>query len=159
MIKRINGTWFEFHHLGLPEGKYFNPKKTVVIGYRAFEENANIEIENIKTMGVTVYTTNDLKEFGINRIFDEAFKIATKDTSGLHISFDLDVIDPNVAPGVSVPEINGITRNETKEITNYLKNKKELIKSFDLVEYNPLNDQDEKTLEIALEIITQIIKK
>lgn len=152
-LNGLNQELSEFH-----EGSYFDPRKTVVIGYRAFEENATQEIENIKTMGVTVYTTNDLKEFGIKRIFDEAFKIVGNKTNGLHVSFDLDVIDPLIAPGVSVPEKDGINKNEVKEIINYLNSKKNLLKSFDLVEYNPLNDEDNKTLQIALDIIKEIDK-
>lgn len=152
-LNGLNQELSEYH-----EGNYFNPKNTVVIGYRAFEENAHDEIENIKTMGVTVYTTNDLKEYGIKKIFDEAFSIATKNTNGIHVSFDLDVIDPNLAKGVSVPEVNGINQDEVLEVLNYLKLKKDLIKSFDLVEYNPLHDTDKKTLNIALNIIKEIEK-
>jgi len=137
---------------------YFDPKKTVVVGYRAFEENAKDEINNIKNMGVTVFTTNDIKEYGVKKVMDMAYQIANNNTNGLHISFDLDVIDPNLAPGVSVPEINGINLEETNEIINYLNDKKETIKSFDLVEFNPNNDQDNKTLNIALNIIKEITK-
>lgn len=152
-LNGLNKDLSKFH-----DSVYFNPKNTVVIGYRAFEENAKDEIENIKNMGVTVYTTSDIKEIGVNKIFDEAFKIANKETSGIHISFDLDIIDPNYAPGVSVPEINGLNLSEVDEILNYLENKKDLIKSFDIVEYNPLNDKDLKTLKIATNIIEKISK-
>lgn len=140
------------------DGNYFNPKNTVVVGYRAFEQNANLEIENIKTMGVTVYTTEDIKKYGVQKIMDMAFMIASNQTDGIHVSFDLDVIDPNLAPGVSVPEVNGINQEETDEILTYLSEKKKIIKSFDLVEYNPLLDIENKTLEMALHIIKKITK-
>ena len=109
-------------------------------------------------MGVTVYTTEDIKKYGVSKIMEEAFKIAFKNTSGLHISFDLDVIDPDIAPGVSVKEKNGINLDETKEIINFLNTKKKYLKAFDLVEYNPLNDQNNTTLEIANYILENIIK-
>lgn len=140
------------------DGVYFNPKNTVVVGYRAYEDNALDEINNIKTMGVTVYTTKDIKEYGINKIMEQAFKIANQNTDGIHISFDLDVIDPNIAPGVTVKEENGINLDEVDEIINYLNNQ-DNIKSFDLVEYNPLNDIDDKTLILANNILNKIIKK
>ena len=152
-LNGLNEDLSKFHN-----SKYYDPKKTVVIGYRAFEENAKAEINNIKTMGVTVYTTNDIKEYGVTKILEQAIKIASNNTSGIHISFDLDVIDPKIARGVSVTEIDGINLEETNEVIKILQNKKDLIKSFDLVEYNPLNDQDNQTLNIALDIINKMIK-
>ena len=135
--------------------EFYNPHNTVVVGYRAFEENANLEIENIKTMGVTVFTTNDIKEMGIDKVMELALKIANNNTNGLHISFDLDVIDPSIAKGVTIKEKNGINIDEVNNIMNVLK-KQTNIKSFDIVEYNPLNDTDKKTLEIALDILNKI---
>ncbi len=135
---------------------YFNPKNTVVVGYRAFEENAMSEINNIKTMGVTVFTTKDIKEYGVEKIMQQAFSIANKNTDGIHFSFDLDVIDPTIAKGVTVKEKNGINLDEVDKIVNLITKEKK-IKSFDLVEYNPLNDVDNKTLEIANNILNKII--
>ena len=152
-LNGLNQDLSKFH-----DGNYYNPQNTVVVGYRALEENALAEIQNIQTMGVTVYTTEDIKKYGVSKIMEEAFKIAFKNTSGLHISFDLDVIDPDIAPGVSVKEKNGINLDETKEIINFLNTKKKYLKAFDLVEYNPLNDQNNTTLEIANYILENIIK-
>ncbi len=151
-LNGLNKDLSKFH-----DGVYFNPKKTVVIGYRAFEKNSNLEINNIKTMGVTVFTTKDVKENGIQKILDLAFKIASPNNNLVHVSLDLDVIDPLIAPGVSVKEPNGLTENEIMEAVSYLKNKLNTINSLDLVEYNPLNDTNDKTLNIALEIINKII--
>ena len=139
------------------KNNFFNPKNTVVVGYRAFEDNAKDEIENIKTMGVTVYTTNDIKELGVHKVMEMAYKIATNNTDGIHISFDLDVIDPLIATGVSVPESNGITLEETGDILEFIKYHEDKLKSLDVVEYNPLNDKYSKTLNIAVNIIKKII--
>lgn len=140
------------------KGDFFNPKNTVVVGYRALEENANLEIDNIKTMGVTVFTTNDIKEMGVEKVMELALKIANRNTNGLHISFDLDVIDPDIAKGVTVKEKDGINLDEVNQITNILKQQSN-IKSFDLVEYNPLNDIDKNTLEIAQNFLNKITKE
>ena len=152
-LNGLNQDLSKFH-----DGNYYNPQNTVVVGYRALEENALAEIQNIQTMGVTVYTTDDIKKYGVSKIMEEAFNIALKNTNGLHISFDLDVIDPEIAPGVTVKEKNGINLQETKEIINFLNTKKKYLKSFDLVEYNPLNDRNDATLEIANYILENIIK-
>lgn len=85
---------------------------------------------------------------------DKAFKIAG---NKVHISYDLDIIDPQIAKGVSVPEKNGINEIEAKEIIKYLKTKIELIKSFDLVEYNPNFDANRKTLNIAKNLLENFI--
>ncbi len=152
-LNGLNKDLSKFH-----DSNYYNPQNTVVVGYRALEENALAEIRNIQTMGVTVYTTEDIKKYGVSKIMEEAFYVALKNTNGLHISFDLDVIDPEIAPGVTVKEKNGINLQETKEIINFLNTKKKYLKSFDLVEYNPLNDRNDATLEIANYILENIIK-
>lgn len=136
---------------------YINPKNTVVVGYRAQEENCNLEMNNIKKMGVTVFTTEDIKKEGPNNIMKKAIDIASKNTNGMHISLDLDVLDPTIAPGVSIPEDNGINDIEMYEIVDEILKHKNLIKSIDLVELNPSFDKDDKTKNIALNILNKII--
>lgn len=135
---------------------FINPKNTVVVGYRAKEDNAKVEIDNILNAGGTIFTTDDIKKYGVNKIMEDAIKIASKNTDGIHISFDLDFIDPKDAPGVSVPEVDGIDKKTAIEIIHYLNNTHN-IKSFDIVEYNPLNDKDNITLDIAKEILDYVI--
>jgi len=155
-LAALNGLNQELSHFH--DGIYFNPKNTVVVGYRAFEENAYLEIENIKTMGVTVFTTKDIKEMGVDKVMELALSLASKNTDGIHVSFDLDVIDPIIAKGVTVKEKNGLNLLEVNLITKFLNNL-DNIKSFDLVEYNPINDQNNETLNIAINIIKDIFKK
>ncbi len=136
------------------DGKVIQPSKTVIIGARSIDE---AEKDNVRYSGVTVFTTEDIKEKGIDAIMDEACKIACYKTKGIHISYDLDVIDPDIAPGVSIPEFDGITEEEAMKINEYIvKNFKEVL-SFDLVEFNPLRDVNRKTEQIALNILAQII--
>jgi arginase len=89
---------------------------------------------------------------------DKAFEIALNNTLGTHISYDIDVIDPVIAPGVSVPEINGINLNEANEIMDYLVSRKPDIKSMDIVEFNPTRDILDKTKEIASNLLNKFIK-
>ena len=128
------------------QGKIIQPSKTVIIGARSIDEK---EKDNVRYSGVTVFSTEDIKEKGIDTIMDEAFKIAGFKTKGIHISYDLDVIDPEIAPGVSIPEFDGITEEEAMKINEYLVNHMKEIISFDLVEFNPLRDIDRKTEQIA----------
>ena len=151
-INGLNNKLSLFHNQ-----EYYNPKNTVVIGYRSEEENKEIELNNVKEMGVTVFTTQDIKELGIKTVIKTAFQIATKDTNGVHISYDLDVIDPIVCPGVSVPEANGISDNDAYLILDEVLNYKDNITSFDLVEFNPTKDINKKTETISLNLLNKII--
>ena len=137
------------------QGKIIQPSKTVIIGARSIDEK---EKDNVRYSGVTVFSTKDIKEKGIDAIMDEAFKIAGFKTKGIHISYDLDVIDPEEAPGVSIPEFDGITEEEAMKINEYIVNHIKDVVSFDLVEFNPLRDIERKTEQIAINILAQIIK-
>lgn len=137
------------------DGKIIQPAKTVIVGARSIDD---AEKDNVRYSGVTVFTTQDIKEKGVEAVMDEAFKIAGYKTKGIHISYDLDVIDPDIAPGVSIPEFDGLTEEEAMKINEYIvKHFKEVL-SFDLVEFNPLRDIDRKTEQIAINILSQIIR-
>lgn len=137
------------------KGKIIQPSKTVIIGARSIDE---AEKDNVKYSGVTVFTTEDIKNRGVEEIMKEAFRIAGYKTKGIHISYDLDVIDPQFAPGVSVPEFEGINEEEAMQITDFLVNNIKDVVSFDLVEFNPLRDINRKTEQIALNILAKIIQ-
>ena len=137
------------------DGKVIQPSRTVIIGARSIDE---AEKDNVKYSGVTVFTTQDIKEKGIEAIMDEAFKIAGYKTKGIHISYDLDIIDPDIAPGVSVPEFDGINEEEAMQINEYIINHMQSVLSYDLVEFNPLRDVDRKTEQIALNLLAQVIR-
>lgn len=136
------------------DGKVIQPSRAVIVGARSIDE---AEKDNLRYAGITVFSTNDIREKGIEAVMEEAFKIASFKTKGVHISFDIDVIDPEVAPGVSVPEYDGLTEEEAMKINQYITKNMKNVLSYDLVEFNPLRDQDRKTEQIALNILTQII--
>lgn len=138
------------------KGNYYNPKNTVIIGGRDIDK---WEMPNIEKCGVTVFTTRDLKEQGIDNIIKKAMEIALNNTNGVHISYDIDIIDPKIAPGVSVPAINGINEDEAYLIIDEVLKYKDRIKSLDLVEFNPTRDIDKKTETITKNILDKIIEK
>ena len=140
----------DFHN-----GNYFNFKNAVLLGARDIDEPD--ELNNLKDAGVTIITTEDIKKYGINKMAEKAFSIASDGTNGIHISFDLDCIDCDIAPGVSVPVKNGINLNEAYGFVDYIIKNKEKINSFDLVELNPLRDTDKITEKIAKNILNKLI--
>lgn len=137
------------------EGNTIQPSKTVIVGVRSLDEG---EKENLRYAGVTVFTTEDIKEKGVEKVVEEAFAIAGEHTKGIHISYDLDLIDPEYAPGVSVPEYDGITIDEAMKINELIIKHIESVTSYDLVEFNPLRDQNRKTEQIAVNLLAQIIQ-
>ncbi|HMY35185.1 MAG TPA: arginase, partial [bacterium] len=77
-----------------------NPENTVLVGIRTLDDG---EIDNIRRMGVTVFTMRDIDEQGMSKIIRQAIDIAARDTAGIHVSFDADSMDPSIAPGVGTP--------------------------------------------------------
>lgn len=139
----------EFH-----SGNFYKPENAVIVGARDIDP---LEIENLKEAGVTVFTTEDVQREGADVITRKAFEIASNNTNGVHISFDLDLIDPKIAPGVSIPAKDGIDLEESSSMIQTIIKKKDLVKSIDLVEYNPTRDIDNKTKVIALDILNKIL--
>lgn len=138
-------------------GNYFNFKNAVLFGARDIDEP--YELNNLKEAGITIITTEDIKKYGIEAMCQKAFKIVSNGTEGVHISYDLDCIDCDIAPGVSIPVKNGLNLDEAYFFVDYIIKNKEKIKSIDLVELNPLRDNDNKTTEkIALNILNKLIK-
>ena len=139
----------DFHN-----GSFYNPKNTVIVGGRDIDP---LEQENLKDAGVTVFTTEEVHEKGMKAVMEEAVKIACDNTNGMHISYDLDVIDPVICPGVSVPAKDGINLEEAYEAVDQIIKYKNKLKSLDLVEYNPLRDIDSKTKVIAKTVLESLI--
>lgn len=133
------------------DGPRFNPKNAVVLGGRDID--LPDELNNLKDAGVTIFTTQDIKEQGCETIYKKAFEIASKGTNGVHVSYDLDVIDPKIAPGVSIPAIDGINLDEAYSFAKFMVQNKKLLSSIDFVEYNPLRDKDNVTLDICKNIL------
>lgn len=138
------------------DGNYFNFQNAVLVGARDIDEP--YEIQNLKDAGVTIITTEDIRKYGVDAMYHKAFEIASNGTNGIHISYDLDVIDPKIAPGVSIPAANGLNLEEAYSFIGYMLRNKEKIKSIDLVEFNPTRDINKKTEKIATHILHELIE-
>ncbi len=152
-INGLNRELSKFHH-----GPYYDPKHTVIVGYRAQEANQQEELQNVQKMGVTVFTTETIKQLGMKKVMEQALEIVGTNTDGIHISYDLDALDPTVAPGVSIPEPNGLTLEEGIQFIDALTPYQEQITSFDLVELNPLFDHEDQTILVAEKILKRFLK-
>lgn len=134
------------------KGPVIDPHKAVVVGARAVDPE---EWTNLRDAGVTVFTTEDIQLMGAHEVMERAFRIAGEKA---HVSYDLDLIDPKTAPGVSVPETEGISEQEAMELVAELTRNIDKIVSFDLVELNPLRDLNGRTEDLAVRILDQIME-
>ena len=135
-------------------GQVIQPAKVVVVGAREIPKH---EKDDIKYSGITVFTMDDINQKGLENVLDEAFEIVNFKTQGFHVSFSLDIIDPEFAPGVSSPVDDGLTEEEAMKINEYIiKNIKNVV-AYDLVEFNPLRDQNRKTEQIGVNLLAQVL--
>ena len=137
------------------EENFINPKNCVIVGARSIDK---LEYVNIEKSGATLISDEEVKKIGIKEAMRKSFEIANNGTEGVHVSFDLDVINPLLAPGVSIPEKDGFSLQDVDETIAVIIENIKNIKSFDLVEFNPMRDIDDKTLRIAIRILNKIIE-
>ncbi len=131
------------------------PRNTVVIGVRDLDAG---ERETLKKAGVTVYTMRDLDERGMRDVVDEAIRLASDGTAGVHLSFDLDVVDPEDAPGTGTPVQGGITYREAHLAMEMLSDRANIL-AIDLVEVNPVLDSQNMTGVLAAELAQSVLGK
>ena len=136
------------------DGNFYNPKNAVVVNARDVEES---ELENLKDAGVTIFTSDDIKDQGIKSIMRQAIKIASEGCEGIHISYDLDIIDPEFVPGLSYPVKGGIDLEEAFDIIDEIIKNKDILKSMDIVEFCPSRDKDNKTKIVACKMIQKLL--
>ncbi len=127
------------------------PQNIFVLGARSIDKKEKVVTNKAN---INVISTDYLLKHDTKEIIDNIFKAMP---SKVHVSYDLDLIDPLDAPGVSVPEIDGIRKKQAYEIVDCLKKYQQRITSFDLVEYNPTFDKNDKTLKIAVDILNKFM--
>jgi arginase len=103
-------------------------------------------------MGLHAFTMRDIDERGLRSVMNEAVAIATRGTGGMHVSCDVDWIDPGEAPGVGTPVRGGATLREAHLAMEIIHDADALV-SMDLVEINPILDRQNHTAELAAELV------
>jgi arginase len=130
-------------------------RNTVLIGIRDVDAG---ERDFIKKSGVTCYTMRDIDERGMRDVLDEAIKTASDGTAGIHLSFDLDVVDPEDAPGTGTRVDGGISYREAHLAMEMFSDRANLV-SMDLVEVNPVLDTQNMTGVLAVELAQSALGK
>jgi arginase len=125
-----------------------DPERTVIIGLRNLDDR---ERERVREARIHVFTMKDIDRSGIAEVMERAIALASRDTLGVHVSFDLDACDPSVAPGVGTPVKGGLDYREAHMVMEMLADSGTLA-ALDLVEVNPTLDVRNSTAELGTEL-------
>ena len=129
--------------------------KLVIIGARELDQP---ERELIKAKGIACYTMHEVDRKGIQQIVEEAIQIASDGTDGVHVSFDLDVLDPMEAAGVGTPVPGGLNYREAHFACELLAESAK-VTSVEIVEVNAQLDHDRRTARLAVELVASLLGK
>ncbi len=124
------------------------PEHTVLVGIRNLDDR---EKEIVKAAGVHAFTMKDIDRLGIAEVMDRALAAASTGTGGVHVSFDLDVCDPSIAPGVGTAVKGGLDYREAHFVMEAVAESGRMV-ALDLVEVNPALDVRNATAELATEL-------
>lgn len=129
------------------------PENIVIIGARSLDEG---EKELIKEKGIKVYTMHEIDRMGMTKVMEETILYLRDKTDGVHLSLDLDGLDPHDAPGVGTPVIGGISYRESHLAMEMLA-ESQLITSAEFVEVNPILDERNKTATVAVALMGSLL--
>ncbi len=117
-----------------------------------------LEREALRTSGIHTFTMHDVDRRGMAAVMEQAISCISHATDGYHVSLDLDVIDPKIAPGVGTPVLGGISYREAHLAMELLAQAGGL-RSLDVVEVNPILDIHNATAELAVELVLSALGK
>jgi arginase len=131
------------------------PEDCVLIGARSIDPE---ESDAIKSSGIRVMTMRELDERGMSAVIDEAVWLASRNTAGVHVTMDMDFVDPFYAPGVGTPVPGGPTYRESHLAMEKIADSGKMI-SFELTEVNPVLDVSNRTAELGVQLILSAFGK
>jgi arginase len=145
------GDAFEHPGLTLPA---VDPERVVLVGVRSLD---SAEQERLRTSGARVFTMSEIDRIGIEHALREALD-RVSGAPFVHVSLDLDVLDPEIAPGVGTPVRGGLTYREA-HLALELVAESGTAGSFEVVEVNPILDRENTTAALAVELVASALGK
>jgi arginase len=125
-----------------------DPARTVLVGVRSLDPG---ERELVKESGIWVFTMSDVDRLGIQPVMEEALQ-RVAGPGFLHVSIDMDVLDPRFAPGVGTPIRGGLDYREAHRALEVIA-ETGIPSSLDVVEVNPILDHENETAQTAVELV------
>ncbi len=144
----------ELTSIGGPPPKV-DPANVALVGIRSLDAG---EKKRLKETGVQVHTMADIDRHGVHRVMKKAISQATDGTDFVHVSMDLDAVDPAVAPGVGTPVKGGLDYREAHLVMELIADAG-VMTSLELVEVNPILDQHNASAEFAVELVQSAFGK
>ncbi|MGJ0845617.1 arginase [Tissierella praeacuta] len=138
------------------DGIKVKPENVYILGGRDIDPG---EFALAEELNLNMYTMDMVREKGLDNILKEIIhKIKTSNVDGVHISFDIDVLDSSLVPGTGTPVSEGFNINECKEVFTALLDEK-FVTSMDFVELNPkIDNEDGRTIKHCIEMLEHIFK-
>ncbi|HEX6435283.1 MAG TPA: arginase [Gemmatimonadales bacterium] len=132
-----------------------SPANVVLLGVRSLDSG---EKKRLKETGVQVHTMSDIDRHGVPRVMAKALARVTDGTDFVHVSLDLDAVDPAVAPGVGTPVKGGLDYREAHLIMETIA-EAGVMTSLEVVEVNPILDEGNASAEFAVELVQSAFGK
>ncbi len=147
----------ELTHILRPEGAppHLSAETCAFIGIRDVDET---ELALVHASGVTVFTMEDVDLLGAREVMRRALLVANRGTRGFHFSFDMDGVDPEVAPGVGTPVKGGLSYREAHLLCEMAASSQRML-AMDVMETNPALDMANKTGSFGVELILSALGK
>lgn len=145
----IAGPEFESEAFRLPA---VEPGRIALVGVRSLDE---AERSLLAELEARVYTMSDLDRLGVETVVGEALEHVSGD-GFVHVSLDMDVLDPDMAPGVGTPVRGGLSYREA-HLALELVAESGLADSLEVVEVNPILDRGNETAQLAVELVASAL--
>jgi arginase len=137
------------------EGPKVDPRNVAMVAIRSLDEGEKVRL---KRHGVDVHTMSEVDRKGIEPVMKQALARVTDGTSRVHVSFDLDAVDPTVAPGVGTPVKGGLDYREAHLLMELLSDSG-VMTSLEIVEANPILDDRNTSATFAVELVQSAFGK
>ena len=129
------------------------PEHVAIVGARSLDKG---EKAYIRSLGIACYTMHDIDRLGIARVMEKVIQQMGRTTDGVHVSFDIDSLDPREAPGTGTPVRGGLSYREA-HLALELLYQSDLVTSAEFVEVNPSLDRHDQTAKLAVELIGSLL--
>jgi arginase len=137
------------------DGPKLDPSRVALVGIRSLEDG---ERKHLHDLGIRVYTMSEIDRDGIHTVMSDALARVTDGTDYLHVSFDLDAVDPSLAPGVGTPVKGGLDYREAHVIMELIAASNRMT-SLEVVEVNPILDERNRSAVLAVELLESAFGK